>query len=345
LCHAGDNYYAFVHRTFLEYFCAEAFRIQFEKEKSLTLEQLKTEVYGKHWQDEAWDEVLKLIAGAIDVKFVGEIIEYLMDIDGEEEKFRNVFLAAGCLREVRERKSGDIYALDRRLLGIVKGLVSYGFYKEQRLFDYNEYIEADNKNIREIRTQAVMTIASVWNDDPDTLIWLKQLVQSDDDWRVQSAAVRELARNFKDDEETLPWLKKIAQTDNDFPIRLTAVEELIHNFKDGKDVLTTLKQRAQTDNDDSVRIRSLEGLAEGCKNEVGMFQFFCDIAVNDSFRHSDNILTAMFEAKPRQTALEILHKYYPNHPQTRSLLQDKAENDPDEQLREWAKKIIDSNCD
>ncbi|MGB6300374.1 MAG: NACHT domain-containing protein, partial [Rivularia sp. (in: cyanobacteria)] len=168
LCHAGDNYYAFVHRTFLEYFCAEAFRRQFEKEQKLTLEQLKTEVYGKHWQDEAWDEVLKLIAGAIDVKFVGEIIEYLIGIDGEEEKFRNVFLAAGCLGEVRERKSGDIYALDRRLLGIVKDLVGYGFYR-QHVFFSSDYVANDNANIREIRTLSVATIATTWNNGFDTI--------------------------------------------------------------------------------------------------------------------------------------------------------------------------------
>jgi predicted NACHT family NTPase len=115
LCHAGDNYYAFVHRTFLEYFCAEAFRDLFESKQKLTLEQLKTEVFGQHWQDESWHEVLRLIAGVINVSHVAKIIEYLMGIDGEEKKFSNLFLAAGCLAEVRERKNRDIYAQDRRL--------------------------------------------------------------------------------------------------------------------------------------------------------------------------------------------------------------------------------------
>ena len=285
LCHAGDNYYAFVHRTFLEYFCAEAFRSQFEKEKSLTLEDLKTDVYGKHWQDEAWDEVLKLIAGAIDVKFVGEIIEYLMDIDGEEEKFRNVFLAAGCLGEVRERKSGDIYSLDRRLLEIVKGLASDAFYRRY-------VVSSDSRNLREVQTLAMATIVTTWNNDPNTLPTLKQYALTDDDWLIRNVAIeiltcnfkdnpdilawlkqqivtnnksdiretgiKQLARNFKDDEDTLPILKQIAQTDGDFFVQSAAVEELARNYKDDKDTLTWLKQLAQTYKKSDVRRAAVE---------------------------------------------------------------------------------------
>ena len=80
LCFLGADCYAFVHRTFLEYFCAWEFVWQFEKERTLSLEELKTEVFGKHWQDESWHEVLRLIVVMIEVKFAGEIIEYLIQI-------------------------------------------------------------------------------------------------------------------------------------------------------------------------------------------------------------------------------------------------------------------------
>lgn len=71
-----------------------------------------------------------------------------------------------------------------------------------------------------------------------------------------------------------------------------------------------------------------------------MFEFFNDIAVNDSFKRSDDKSIAKYETNPRQTALEIILKYYPNHPQTLPLLQDRADNDPDEQLREWVKGVM-----
>ncbi|NEQ40977.1 MAG: DUF1822 family protein [Okeania sp. SIO3I5] len=103
LCFVGAEYYAFVHRTFLEYFCAWSFVWQFKETQSIEINDLKNDVFGKHWRDEKWHEVLRLITGMIDAKFVGEIISYLMEQDGEEEKFVNLFLAGKCLFEVRSR--------------------------------------------------------------------------------------------------------------------------------------------------------------------------------------------------------------------------------------------------
>jgi predicted NACHT family NTPase len=45
LCHRGNDYFGFVHRTFLEYFCAAEFAYRFGKrgtEGGLTLEQLQS---------------------------------------------------------------------------------------------------------------------------------------------------------------------------------------------------------------------------------------------------------------------------------------------------------------
>jgi predicted NACHT family NTPase len=102
LCDIGSNYYAFVHRTFLEYFCAWSYIWQLEAQK-ITIEQIRIEVFGNHWYEESWREVLRLIAGMIlDPKNVGEIIEYLMEQPGESADFANLLLA---LAEVRNRKA------------------------------------------------------------------------------------------------------------------------------------------------------------------------------------------------------------------------------------------------
>lgn len=407
LCHAGDNYYAFVHRTFLEYFCAEAFRRQFEKEKSLTLEQLKTEVYGKHWQDEAWDEVLKLIAGAIDAKFVGEIIEYLIGIDGEEEKFRNIFLAAGCLGEVKNRKV--LEEIDIKLLPKIKQLIYY--YREHDYGFYSNHFE----KTPEINMEAVSAIARIWKEDCETVPMLKAIVtnSSYDDW-VTSTAVLELADNFREDSEILSWLKTIAiksaaseitastaitavaQYFKEYPgtlswlkniaindeydlFRGTAVAELAKHFKDDSSVLHTIKNSAINDESEAVRCQAVEALAQHIednpdivsilktcinqdehkyvlalamkalaqhlKYDLESFQFLSNIAINRPFnreefrsRNPDKV-----GHNPRQIALEAIIKHYPNYPQTLPLLRDRAKNDPDEHLRKWAKKRIDSN--
>ena len=161
--------------------------------QKLTIEQLKTEVFGKHWQDETWHEVLRLIAGMIDARFTGEIIEYLIQINGETEKFINVFLAAKCLFEVRNRSG--IAAATTQLLNRLKNLRKYDL---PFLYYYEPYGD-EASVVREIRTQAVAAIATTWKDDPDTLAWLKQRAQFDDNEDVRYAALQELARGWKDE--------------------------------------------------------------------------------------------------------------------------------------------------
>ena len=108
----GANLYGFVHRAFLEYFCASAFVYKFEKTKELTIEQLKTDVYGKHWEDQSWHEVLRLICGMIDEKWGNQVINYLITeacpswcMDVGTRPPWNISLAVRCLGELSESKA------------------------------------------------------------------------------------------------------------------------------------------------------------------------------------------------------------------------------------------------
>ena len=100
LCFLGADSYGFVHRTFLEYFCAWEFVWQFEKEKTLTIEQLINQVFDQHWQDESWHEVLRLICGMIEPKFVAQIIDFLL----EQEIDRNNFIKKDTWEEEKSKK-------------------------------------------------------------------------------------------------------------------------------------------------------------------------------------------------------------------------------------------------
>ena len=54
--------YGFVHRAFLEFFCADYYVQQFEKLQELSIAQLKQQVFAAHWADPSWREVLRLIS-------------------------------------------------------------------------------------------------------------------------------------------------------------------------------------------------------------------------------------------------------------------------------------------
>ncbi|NJO53363.1 MAG: hypothetical protein HC840_32590 [Leptolyngbyaceae cyanobacterium RM2_2_4] len=70
-----------------------------------------------------------------------------------------------------------------------------------------------------------------------------------------------------------------------------------------------------------------------------MFEFLCDRVLNDPYEQGTGAF-AMFENNPRQIALAAILRNYPDHPQTLKLLRDRATNDPDEQVRKFAKKRL-----
>ncbi|MDE5076576.1 MAG: hypothetical protein O4749_11205, partial [Trichodesmium sp. St5_bin2_1] len=213
LCFVGGGYYAFVHRTFLEYFCAWSFVWQFMVTQTIGKDGLINDIFGSHWRDEKWHEVLRLISGMIDSKFVGDIISYLMEQDGEEEEFQNLFLAGKCMSEVRSSQGIDdvrsqllnrlkdliVYDLDYFFsnespvnLGFmeIKSVVKFCMYEFQNYFSSQQKILSDE---REVQVEAVRQIVTVSKQELAILELLKQLVVSDESKDVRCEALQQIA--------------------------------------------------------------------------------------------------------------------------------------------------------
>ncbi|MEG4099643.1 HEAT repeat domain-containing protein [Microcoleus sp. Pol17C6] len=313
LCYLGADSYGFVHRSFLEYFCASEVVYRFEKKRKLSLEELKIEIFGKHWDDESWQEVLCLIAGLIDGQFTGKLIEFLMLQDGEAQKFRNLFLAAKCLDEVKDRKV--IAAVESQLLERLKKLTKY---------DLNHYRFRYTKNInlvRKIRTQAVAAVTATWKDDPETLPWLKQRAQSDHNCDVRRAAVQEIARGWKDDPETLPLLKQFAQSHDDSDVRSSVVQELARGWKDNPETLPILKQCAQCDDNSDVRYSAVQELVRGWKDDPETLPWLKQRAQSD-----DNW-------DVRRAAVEEIARGWKDDPEILPWLKQRAQSDDNWHVR------------
>jgi predicted NACHT family NTPase len=311
LCVLGADYYAFVHRTFLEYFCAWEFVWQFEKTQNLTIAGLIEETFSKHWQDESWQEVLCLIAGMIEAKFVGEILEYLMGQDGEKEKFINLFLAAKCLSEVRNRTG--ISPTATQLLNRLKGLTKYdlNYYSDPNSSEY----EKEWQLVAEIRTKSVVAVATVWQEDSDTLTWLQARAQSDDDSDVRQAAVEEIARGWKEHPDTLPMLQARAQSDDNPSVRRAAVQEIARGWKEHPDTLPMLQARAQSDDNPSVRRAAVQEIARGWKEHPDTLPMLQALA------QSDDHWTV------QKVAVEEIARGWKEHPDTLTWLQALAQSD------------------
>jgi predicted NACHT family NTPase len=274
LCQLGQDNFAFVHRTLLEYFCASALVRQSLREES-SLEFLKTQVFAPHWRDESWHEVLRLIAGMDDqipVERVAEIIDFLLGEEDESYEFHNIFLAANCCLEVRNPRS-----LGQSRTRVIEALLWVGpyFYKK------DEYGEAEEGRHRdEICAKAVRFLANPQLFD-QAHSCIKVLGQSDENWAVRQVAVRQLARGWKDDPDTLPWLKDRAVKDDHYDVRLATVQELLRGWKDDPDTLPWLKDRAAKDDDEWVRLAALEELVRGWKDHPDTLTLLRELAEND----------------------------------------------------------------
>jgi predicted NACHT family NTPase len=324
LCFLGADYYAFVHRTFLEYFCAWEFVWQFKETQTLTIEELKNEVFGKHWQDESWHEVLLLIAGMIEAKFVGEILDYLMEQDGEEEKFVNLFLAAKCLVEVRNRSA--IASTATKLLNKLKDLTKYDLW-----YYYVPYQdEEETKLIQEIRTQAVATVGSIWKDNPDTLHWLKDLATVEKSGNVRRSAIQALAKNFKDDPDTRPIFQDRATTDKSENVQRAAIVALARNFPNDPDTQTFFLDCTTADNSD-VRCAAIRALARNFPDDANTCTILKAHVCADKF------------ANVRLAAIQALTRNFPNDPDTHTILQDRAIGDYNSDVRRTAIETLASN--
>jgi predicted NACHT family NTPase len=105
LCFLGADSYAFVHRTFLEYFCASEIVHRFNVAKTLDEPRLIA-LFDGHCRDDDWREVLRLICGQIDEAFVAHIVMHLTTRTNLEQWDRKMPLAElplaiGCLSECR----------------------------------------------------------------------------------------------------------------------------------------------------------------------------------------------------------------------------------------------------
>ncbi|NEP10552.1 MAG: NACHT domain-containing protein [Symploca sp. SIO2C1] len=364
LCFLGGDSYGFVHRTFLEYFCAWEYVWQFQQTQNLSIEQLKIEVFGKHWQDESWQEVLRLIAGMIDAKFVGQIIEYLIEQKINQREFldkngrlrkkgiQNLLLAANCFAELRNKNASIAEPLQTALKqeaervyphpfdaeaadAIVSAIATVGQNTPQTLNWLKSCLQSGSNSY--IRKSALKTIAQYGQNDPDTLPLLQKKAKYDKSGIVQSAAVVEIARGWKDHPDTLPLLQQKAKSDDEnWRVRNAAVEEIARGWKDNPHTLPLLQQQAKSDKDRDVRQAAIVEIARGWKDEPWMLEFLRERVLNDPFKRRYD-----WEDNPRQSALEIIIQQYPDYPKIISLLRNRADNDSDEQVRKFAKNQLE----
>jgi hypothetical protein len=338
LCDRGADTYGFVHRTFLEYFCATEIVRQFEKERSRSLEQLRDDVFGQHWQDKAWHEVLRLICGLLEPKFAGALIEFLMErevdradyldndrLDWDDEKdrhyavkeaFLHLKLATECLAEIRNPQPIDSTAakLKEKLKNEIEN-------QSEILLNYQS-------------TELILNlIAQHYHQEPDSLTWLQEIALTDRHQYTRSRSVRAIVKYYHES-DLLVWLKNIDLNDPDEWVRRAAVKSIGEYYHAESGTINLLQDRALNDRDSRVRGVAVESYAKYYHQVDGVFELLCQVATQDPYQEG------IKSWNPRQTALKALIEYYIHRPEVVELLRNRSTQDADERLRKWAKKQL-----
>jgi hypothetical protein len=243
------------------------------KTGQLTCTQLKTQVFGQHWRDESWHEVLGEIAEKLDQEIANEIIEYLTDQNGQAEKFINLFLAAKCLLKV---KNGVNKITEKKLLNALKKLSQYG-----TVFLILHQSAQELQETYQIRSRAIAAIAQTWKNDPQTLPWLKILAHSSDSGEIRATAVEAIARGWQDNPEIYLILKNFVKSDQSWAVRSTAIREMVAGWPDMGDTLPLLRSVAQSDRSPAVRTCALEQLASNWRDRTDTLLLLRKIAETD----------------------------------------------------------------
>ncbi len=340
----GANLYGFVHRAFLEYFCATAFVYKFEKIQEMTLKQLKYEVYGIHWQDQSWHEVLRLICGMIDEKFAGEIINYLSNEVNcpWPQRFSNrppwnLALAVQCLCEVRNLST--IAEPAKGLLQVICAFLDHVMKYDEPLYSFLDKqvlspTESIGSNWPHRTLLADWLRAGKWFEIDSTSFYIEafgrfvgsvgkglgviQQIMLDYITHPEMAnrllSLSTLAIGWREDPKTLALICDHAVNDIYEDVRKVAVRTLAQHFRNTPQVLSLLCDRAVNDLHENIRSTAIRALVEHFRAEPQTLPLLQDCAVKDTSQ------------EVRAVAISVMAQYFRTVSQTRPQIEDWAVN-------------------
>jgi hypothetical protein len=345
----GANLYGFVHRAFLEFFCASAIVVKFEKTWELTLEQLKLDVFGTHWEDKAWHEVLRLICGMIGEKFAGEIISYLATNNekGLAHSALKLTLAVQCLSEIR-----NLNIITESTKHLLRALCLYfESFTENFTNDLSDFIKAAEL------LSALTLIGANWPDRTTLVDWLKgyrpqgktifnisldgyfigevgqdhkeihrivldYLNHSDE--KVRHVAPTSLATGWPNEEQTFPILRSLAISDPAEIVRQSALQHIAFSFKDNPETFSLFCDWAENAVYTDVRAGSVRYLAGAFSDKPETLRQLREWGINSN--HSE----------VRAAAIQTLALHFKAEPSVLNILQDRALHDASEDVRTTA---------
>ncbi|GAA4505063.1 hypothetical protein GCM10023191_060290 [Actinoallomurus oryzae] len=346
----GGGVYGFVHRAFLEFFCADEVVRRFQNKRQLDPEQLVTDIFGRYWSDPTWREVLLLIAGMIDERFTSGIVDHLLEdanpfwpFTAEDAPPHHLLLAAGCIAEMR-----NLTAMERQGATVVRRVISWLEYLEESYGSDDEVIEDKLLPFfqsvqprwpgREaylrwylmrgayLTSYAVSRLtakvaAALFPDDDRLRDHLRRRAAIASYGNAREGAMRAVAGSWPHRPETLSLLRDRALGDADEDVRGAAIELIGREWSDHPETPAFLRDRVAAEGHGEVRAEALQQLVDGRR------------ATPDAFTLVMERLTTDPHAAVRTGALLAAVRQRRDHPDVLPLTRALASGDEHEDVR------------
>jgi hypothetical protein len=322
LCYLGADNYAFVHRTFLEFFAAWAFVWEFKETQTLSFEELKEQTFGHHWQEESWQEVLRLIAGMIDHSFANKIIDYLVFKEDSDLSIQNLVLATNCLIEVPQHN--HISSVSSRLLDSLKQ--KYSDLKE-RLARCQYTIEEmpqefnDSRNIYSL----IDLISRAYSPSPEILGWLIHEAEENGSDRISLYVIYAVQENWPKSQNLLNFFVDRAIKDSSrfvvapmFNTSLLAVTFLAKDYPEDPVTLKIILRKLEEDVDEGTKSVLLKNIVDIRGNNQEVFDFLSNYSLNYVFHES--LISSPDNS--RTTSLSLLAENFHHKKETLSVFKE-----------------------
>ena len=316
----GGRLYGFVHRAFLEYFCATAFIHGFEKTKKISLEDLQENAFADHWDDQSWHEVLRLITGMLVPEFSGRMIAYLT-----EEAYPqwpsprnlglkppwNIALAVQCLSEVKNLR--EVSEQAERLLINVCELFDYDMDNPPELFSFlGDQVVPHAVAIgpqwphRERLADILMSRkprehAYIYDSEFGTFIGgvgkgndavhaavLHYAEHADERQRVLAPFA--LAVGWGEQPFTVEKLRQLATTDNHWTVRYAAIYALSEHYQQETWILELLQKQALTEEEGFSRVAAINGLANYFSHVPDVLNLLLEMIAKEQRKYPRTVL-------------------------------------------------------
>jgi hypothetical protein len=340
----GYDLHGFVHRGLMEYFCADWFVDRFGRAKKITDDQLKTDVFGRHWEDPSWHEVLRLICGKIHPSFAGQVIDYLtgeafpsLSREFGDRPPLNLALAVQCLGEMENpiavagpaenllRAIYDLFNMDMNDRPVLHWLFKDKIVPTVELIGMKWPRRASIADL--LRRQEPQRYSYIYDGQMGKFVGalgkglneVKEVLRGmagHESPELRVLVPHALASGWTDDPDTLRLLRELIEHDPHRAVRYAAIDALGQYFSRDEGTFLLLVAHANNDPESWVRASAINALAENYPDRPATLSLLRERAIAESDRY------------PRNVAVAAIAEHFHDDPETFPLLIDKAMIDP-----------------